>query len=120
MINSIALSSIVFDMSGDLYIGNKELLPDKSSIIDIKRRSTRTATLDGGSSLYDTGYSSSDRTITITVPMDKTTIIDALEYFVKTYSEMILILSDGAYKCNPQSFKVSKNAVCKLLIIEDA
>lgn len=115
----LAISSNTFDLNGNLFLKESDLLIKKTYLSDISRRSTRTATLDGKSSLYDTGYSASDRTITVSVPLDKTDIIDKLEYFVKTYSEMTLILPDGAYKCNPQSFKSTTNATCKLLIIEE-
>ena len=119
MINALSISAKVFDLIGTLYLSGDNLSP-KSSLSNIKRRSTRTATLDGKSSLYDTGYSASDRTITIVVDLDKTDVVDKLEYFVKNYSEMTLILADGAYICNPQDLKIAKTAICKLLIIEEA
>jgi hypothetical protein len=58
MQEQIGISTAIADDSGAIVLG---MLPE-SQIRGGERRVTRTATLDGGCSLYDAGFSHGDRT----------------------------------------------------------
>lgn len=115
----IGLASEVFDLNGSLYIHDHDIDQGKTKLWDISRRSTRTPTLDGGASLYDTGYSASDRNITIYLKPSFQNVEELIRLF-KTYSRLILSTEDGVFIANPSSLsRLANNWILKLLIIEE-
>lgn len=62
------------------------------------RRLTRTATLDGKSSISDMGYTASDATIELAVTDITQTAIDRLEYLVQTYPLVNLSINNSVYE----------------------
>jgi len=87
----IALSTTTYALDGHIVI--KEL--PKSNLPSFARRLTRTATLDGNSSINDGGYSDSDSTFI--VKTNQTDIADNLETLIKNYPLMILTSKQGAF-----------------------
>jgi hypothetical protein len=61
------------------------------------RRGTVTATLDGGVSVYDAGYSVADKTLAATLTNPHRAQLVTLEYLIAYYSELILCCETGAY-----------------------
>ena len=62
------------------------------------RRTTVTATLDGGSAVYDTGFSISDRPVTATLPRARRLQIGAVAYLVETYPRLIVATRAGVFR----------------------
>jgi hypothetical protein len=98
MKNLIGLSAMVYDLDGAAVI---PVIGDISTTRAGGRRATRTATLDGGCVVYDTGYAAADRTIRIETDAAH---LGFLEYLVQTYSLVILTLPDGAYFAIPSRY----------------
>ena len=69
-----------------------------------ERRFTRTATLDGGCAVYDTGYSDSDRIITILEKNPAKEMVEYAEYLVKNYKSIIIAMKDGCYRGVPSNY----------------
>ena len=66
------------------------------------RRASRTATLDGGCVIYDTGYAAADRTLTIVTDIE---YIDFFEHLVRYYSTVLVSTRDGLFKGNPRTWR---------------
>jgi len=101
----IGVSARVFDLNGDRIFNNT----DRS--YDVKNRSgarrvSRTATLDGGASVADTGYSYADKTILVQIPDAPLADIVFAEYICKTYQLVTVCTDDGAYLAIPESHSV--------------
>lgn len=98
----IGLAASIFDLNGALFI--------RGSQIDIgtsvknrsrERRVTRTATLDGGVSVYDTGCSVADQEVTVKVPQASPALAAFFTYMVKTYDTIIVTTNESAYEGTP-------------------
>jgi hypothetical protein len=65
-----------------------------------ERRVSRVATLDGSSVITDSGYTDTDRTLTIKAKLTQAQVED-LEYMIETYSLWNVAVPDGNYPCAP-------------------
>lgn len=120
--SGIGISSEVFDLDGALYIYDRQLdqgVGAKNKERD--RRVSRTATLDGGVAIYDTGYAAGDRTINVRVPKAPSEIVEFLEYMIETYATIQVMSKEGAFKAVPNRFTMGDDgsANLELLITED-
>lgn len=94
----IGISSRIFDLQGARFFKRRELDgKDYNQIFRWGRRMSRTATLDGGVSVYDTGYAPGDRTMNIRVPEAAQDVIDFMSYITKTYSEIAVTTRESAF-----------------------
>jgi hypothetical protein len=101
----ISLSATTYDPNGVL------VLPIRiRNAYQGKRRSTVTATLDGGSAVYDTGYSISDQTFTANMIKPTKAQLLSLQYLVAYYGEIIVCCESGAFRALLE-FALSKNSV---------
>lgn len=97
----ISLSATSYDPAGILILRTRTTNPYEAT-----RRGSVTATLDGGSSVYDTGYSITDQTFRATLKNPPKTTLIALQYLVAYYSQIIVTCEVGAFLCIP-SFSVN-------------
>lgn len=104
----IALSTLTFDTAGHLVLPDAE--PEDA--YQGQRRGSVTATLDGGSYLYDTGFSVSDQTLTVTLRNPSEATLQHLRYLVAYYAELILSCRLGVFRAR-LSF-ANKDATCTL------
>lgn len=92
--------SICPQVQSSYFIRFKELA--SSVIKNYSRRVSRTATLDGGSVVTDSGYTDTDRTLTI-----QTRITEAqetiLKYLIQTYALLTVVTDEGCYTCAPSN-----------------
>lgn len=88
----IAISAPTYDITGHLILATRIRNPYQGT-----RRGSVTATLDGGSSVYDTGYSVSDQTFSATLKRPTTAQLVTLRYLVAYYREIVLCCESGAY-----------------------
>ena len=108
----IAITTPTYDLDG-VYVSHHHPL---SSLNDITRRATRTATLDGGAVMNDIGYSDSDRTITVTTnPSLKEREI--LSNMVKFYSNVYLFITDGAFNANPNDLAYNRDGTVTVTLL---
>lgn len=88
----ISLSATSYDPQGILILPTRIKNPYQG-----RRRGSVTATLDGGASLYDGGYSITDQTLSATLKRPSKTLLIGLQYLVAFYSELILSCESGAF-----------------------
>lgn len=99
----IGLSTTTYDLSGALRIPARASNPYQG-----QRRGTVTATLDGGVSVYDTGYSVGDQTMTVIVRSPKIALLDSLQYLVAYYGQVQVACESGVFLAIP-SFALNLN-----------
>lgn len=113
----IGLASEVYDIIGDMVFSQANRLNNLNDAGS--RRCTRTATLDGGCTVYDTGYSDSDNTVTVREENASQEAIDFAKYIVKSYGSIVVTMKDGAFLGVPSSWKVNDNSLdINILITE--
>ena len=113
----IGVSTRIFDLRGARIFGDDEL--DQQYVCtnrDLQRRMSRTATLDGGVSIYDTGYAVGDRDITVRVLNASREIIDFMTYLVQTYNEITVTTDESAFIGVPGRAYVDSEAAAVLVI----
>ena len=91
----VGISSIAFDPDGARAL---PVYNDPAVLRQGARRATRTATLDGGCVVYDTGYADTDRSITIETDGS---YMDWITYMVRTYRLVRLSTEDGVFLAVP-------------------
>lgn len=100
----ISISSISYDINGSL------LLSVNSTSMDRFRRVSRTATLDGSSAFYDTGYSIADATLNVVVTQPlPVSVWVKLCYFFETYPFVHLSTEDGFFVAKPEKLSMNNH-----------
>jgi len=113
----IGISTVDFDASGAIYLFPESLDLAATNLFDSSRRSSRTATVDGGAVLFDAGYSAADRTITLKGNLSESQI-EFCDRVVKGTSNVIVTTREGAYLAHPQSFSVNgRGSSLRLLVL---
>jgi len=88
----IGLSTATYDPAGALRLPVRPNNPFFG-----QRRTTVTATLDGGVSVYDGGYSIADQTLNVTLKHPSKSLLTALQYLVAYYSQLTLCCESGVF-----------------------
>jgi hypothetical protein len=101
----ISVSATTYDANGTLILPCRVTNPYQG-----QRRGSVTATLDGGVSVYDTGYSVADQTLTATLKAPSKVQLVSLQYLVAIYGEVIACCETGAYRAL-LTFAVSKDTL---------
>ena len=109
------IATLTFDIDGAaVFPQHPESIVDNDTG---NRRSSRTATLDGGCVIYDTGYAAADRTLTIVAPIDQ---LDFFEHLVRYYSSVLVSLSVGTFRGNPRRWRARDGrAEIEVLVTEE-
>jgi len=100
----ISLSSETFDVNGALLLPFSRI----SNTYESFRRGSVTATLDGGCSVYDTGYSITDLTLRATLKNVSQSTLVTLQYLVSHYTQLICCIESGCFLVIP-SFTTQNN-----------
>ncbi len=93
----IALSTLTFDPDGHVVLRE---LPD-SNTRDLRRRTNRLPTLDGGVSLNDAGFSHGDRTFVVRWRGDDS----AVRRLVRLYGRLRVSTRDGVFLAAPEGIR---------------
>lgn len=101
----ISLAATSYDPAGYLVLPTRITNPYQG-----QRRGSVTATLDGGSSVYDGGYSITDQTLSATMNHPTKAQLLTLQYLVSYYSQIILCCEVGAFSAIP-SFALNNNVL---------
>lgn len=101
----IGLSTPTYDPAGTLRLRARPKNPFFG-----QRRTTVTATLDGGVSVYDGGYSIADQTLNVTLKRPTKELMIALQYLAAYYSQLTLCCESGAFS-TAMSFTLSGDAL---------
>ncbi|MFA5101347.1 MAG: hypothetical protein WC547_10720, partial [Candidatus Omnitrophota bacterium] len=87
----IGIAAQIYDLEGSQYFPGYRLAADEAARIrQASRRVSRTATLDGSSAIYDSGYAVADRIITLRVESATREEVDFLNHVLRTYSLIIV------------------------------
>ncbi len=114
----IGISTQNYDLIGARIFRRTDIETELSNSAG-KRRLSRTATLDGGASIYDTGYTDSDRDMTVIEPGAEIDAIEFARYIVETYGLINVASRDGFYLGVPESYRMDGgNLEMKILITE--
>jgi hypothetical protein len=110
----IGISTPVYDLNGSRVFRQADI-----ANLSGARRVTRTATLDGGVSVYDTGYTDSDRECSVVEVDAGAAAIEFARRIVATYDSIIISMDDGAYRGVPESHRMNGGDLeMKVLITE--
>lgn len=90
----IGISSLTFDLKGSIILRGYE---KSSTLIDLSRRITRTATLDGGVDIEDRGLSHGDRTLTVSIKNISKESAGTLKYLIENYAEVRVSTNEGCF-----------------------
>jgi len=92
----IFISAITFDLQGTADIHALA----NSDAGTMTRRTSRTATLDGGVAVNDFGYTDADRDMIVSMKQTKS-LDDTLRYIVRNYGQIHVSTPEGFYKAIP-------------------
>jgi hypothetical protein len=98
MTQQIGISAIDYDPFGAMIL---PVLSDPAELYSGSRRTSRTATLDGGCVVYDTGFTVSDKTITIETCGQH---FDWLARMVRIYRLVHVSWRDGVFVAIPSRY----------------
>lgn len=90
----IGLTTKTFDLQGALILRNAESL---SKISAVSRRLRKSATLDGGVDIENSGFSQGDRKFQIVVPVKTEEQYNSYLYLIATYPEVIVSTREGSF-----------------------
>jgi hypothetical protein len=113
----ISISTKIFDLQGARYFSRAQL--DQKKLLENyrrERRVSRTATLDGGVAVYDTGYAPGDRDITVKVPNPSMVMADYMSYIVTTYNEIVVSTAESVFLGVPATFYIDGDGAAILVI----
>ncbi len=115
---NIGLSAPQFDPDG---AGVVCILPESiSGLFGGQRRQTRTATLDGGVSFYDTGYTVSDNTWRVRVPYSEPARL-LIEHLSLTYQKIYVSVVSGYFEVSLSNWsRDGKDLIINLAVIREA
>lgn len=112
----ICINPPVYDPDGDLRLA----ISGDTDLEAITRRVSRTATLDGGAVLTDTGYSAADRTFLVNLPGISSEDSARLRRWVRDFATLIVATEESVFEAAPEQFTYSDGtAQLKLLVISD-
>lgn len=101
----IGLSSPDYDVNGTAIVPARF-----RNAYQAERRGTVTATLDGGVSVYDGGYTIADHTMTAVTKMTSPDLVATLQYMISMYGQLIVTCESGCYRA-VVSFDVNNNSI---------
>lgn len=89
----IGLSTFDYDPNGVVLLNARISNPYSA-----QRRGSVTATLDGGVSVYDTGYSEADQILSVSVRNPSRALLVQLKYLVAYYGQLRMTCDLGAFR----------------------
>lgn len=110
----LAIATLTIDPFGHQVL---RLRPGAADLGDTARRVSRVATLDGGASILDGGYTVTDRTISVDLTGQSRETVDALKYLFATHAMLLVLTEDGAFKAAPERISISGNSARMTLLV---
>jgi hypothetical protein len=100
----ISISTQIFD-----HDGTRQFTVDPESYLqsrEVRRRVAAQATLDGGSLIYDTGYSVSDRQFTLTANAPSEDLARWFSRLVREFDRINVSLPEGFHEAIPLAMRM--------------
>lgn len=101
----IGLSAPDFDVNGSVVVPTRFQNPYQG-----ERRGTVTATLDGGVSVYDGGFTVADQTLSAKLNSPPLALLQSLHYLVSLYGQLVVTCESGCYRA-VVTFAVNNNTL---------
>jgi len=117
----IGISAQTFDLDGARYFKPSDLASNTPfGANSASRRVSRTATLDGGASIYDAGYVVADRTISIRIETVTLAIMEFVRHVCQSYSLITVTTEEAAFSVVPEAFNANSDGSISMsmLVIE--
>ena len=109
------IATLTFDLDG------AKMFPQHPASIlanrNIQRRLSRTPTLDGEATIYDTGYAPADRTIVLVTDI---AYLEWIERIVKTYNMVLVSTGEGLFKGAPARSRVRNGRVEIEILVKES
>lgn len=109
----IGVGLLTYDPAGSFFIDARI-----KNAYEGARRGSVTATLDGGASVYDSGYSPADHTMTATVVHPALVLLEQLRYVVAHYPQIILGCEAGCYRVVPSFALAGETLNLRFRVVE--
>lgn len=90
----IGISTRSFDLDGSFILTSRDA---NLRLGSMGRRATKTATLDGGISIYDTGLSQGDREFDIQLTNPTEAFINKIKTLMTNHSSFLIVTTEGAF-----------------------
>ena len=112
MLNTI--STPTFDPDGFIEL----LVRNDTTAGEVRRRTSRVATLDGGAVINDFGYTEADRTITLRWQFSSKDIEADVDRLVRLYDRLQVATSQGVFLAAPEVYIPGVNeSTLRLLVL---
>lgn len=111
----VGINASSFDPLGSVEL---DLLVDQSNFGEVRRRANRIATLDGGAVFNDFGYTHADRTISLVWRPESLAQKERIERLVRLYSDLIVSVPDGVYRCAPEAMTSTNDQSTLTLLVK--
>lgn len=111
----IAISTSVFDLTGSFILRDRDA---RIRFGSMGRRASISATLDGGSSFYDTGLSHGDREFEVQLTNPSAVFIDKIKYLMENHSNYIVTSREGVFTAFLSSLNEAYNRTSFTISIE--
>ena len=111
----IAISTKAFDLIGSFILRDRDA---RIRLGSMSRRGTKTATLDGGVSVYDTGLSQGDREFEVQLTNPNAAFIDRIKYLMENHSSYIVTTREGVFTALLSSLNEAANRTSFTISIE--
>lgn len=85
--------------------------------LPVTRRVTRTATIDGGASVYDGGSTALDSQIKISVKPASEELASALHRIAELHARVSVSIPSGCYEASPESVEMNGNELRATFLI---
>jgi hypothetical protein len=114
----IAIASTTYDPIGWRAFHSDRAANDESNRSG-GRRVSRTATLDGGCAIYDTGYTDADRTLVVSVSRPTLQDMEFADHVCRNCPEIHVHSGDGCYLGVPERFAVGNGGLRITILITE-
>lgn len=113
--NFISICSINFDIDGALYL---QVAPE-NNLKEMKRRTSKTQTLDGGVVISDFGYGYADNDFQFTLTNPTPEQVEVLRFLFEFQTALTLSTASGFYIVSPSVLNDSGSEVQLTLLVNE-
>ena len=112
----IAIATTVFDLDGSFVLTQR----DATIVFGTQsRRSSKSKTLDGGVSVYDTGFSQGDREFRVSLNNPTEALVNQIATLMEQHSTFRIACTKGAFIAGLSSLDESSSGVTFNISIEE-
>jgi len=114
----IGIGTQTYDPVGARIFTNTDRIEDLKNRQG-ERRLSRVATLEGGVTIIDFGFTDGDRTVKLCELEASVEAVDFVKYIIENYTLIVVTTDDGAYKVAPSAYWVDKGKLSLTMLISE-